>query len=70
MCEVFVAIDEFEAGRDVSELEGVTEGERSWYDGAVVVFAQEGSRAWFRSGGIDGFVGEGGAGLREAGGWW
>ena len=61
MCEVFVAVDEFEAGGDVSELEGVTEGERSWYDGAVVVFAQERSRAWFRSGGIDGFVGESGA---------
>ena len=38
MCEVFVAVDEFEAGGDVSELEGVTEGERSWYDGAVAVF--------------------------------
>ena len=38
VCEVVVAVDEFEAGGDVSLLEGVTEGERSWYDGAVAVF--------------------------------
>ena len=68
MCEVVVAVDEFEAGGDVCELECVTEGEGSWYDGAVVVFAQEGGRAWFRSGGIDGFVRGGGAWRGRAGG--
>ena len=67
MCEVVVAVDEFEAGGDVCELECVTESEGSWYDGAVVVFAQEGGRAWFGGGDIDGFVGENGSWLREAG---
>ena len=33
VCEVFIAVDEFKAGEDVGALEGVTEGERSWYDG-------------------------------------
>ena len=72
MCEVFAAVGEFEARGDVSVLEGVTECEGCWDDGAVVVFAQEGSRAWFRGGGIDEVVREGGARLREAGGkgWW
>ena len=72
MCEVFVAVDEFETGGDVGLLEGVTEGERGWYDGAVAVFAQEGGRAWFRGGGRGEFVGEGRARRREVGdrGWW
>jgi hypothetical protein len=72
VCEVFVAVDEFKAGEDVGALEGVTEGERSWYDGAIVVFAQEGGRAWFGSGGRDESVGEGRARRREASerGWW
>ena len=38
MCEVVVAVDEFEAGGDESLLEGVTEVERGWYEGAVAVF--------------------------------
>ena len=49
-------------------LEGVTKGERSRYDGAVAVFAQEGGSTWFRSGGIDGFVRGGGAWRGRAGG--
>ena len=72
MCEVVVAVDEFEAGGDMCELECVTEGEGSWYDGAVVVFAQEEGRAWFRGGGRGEFVWEGRARRWEVGarGWW
>ena len=67
VCEVIAAVNEFEAGGNVRVLEGVTESEEGWYDGAVMVFAQEGGRAWFGGGDIDGFVGENGIWLREAG---